>query len=74
MEEKQTASGPQAHSGCFVCGTVLPFLEKLRFPDDTRQHFRNSRVEFLKAMRTIIDHKISHLSPDEGRGTHVTVE
>jgi len=74
MEEKQTAANPQAHSGCFMCGTVMPLLERLKFPDDTREHFRNSRVEFLKAMRTIIDHKIARLSPEEGRGTHVTVE
>ena len=72
MEEK-TAAGTQA-SGCFVCGTVLPLLERLRFPNDTREHLRNSRVEFLKAVRTLIDHKIARLSPDEAKGTHVTVE
>jgi len=40
----------------------------------TRDHFRNSRVEFLKGLRSLIDERISHLSRDEQKGTHVTVE
>jgi hypothetical protein len=72
MEEKHADAGTHA-SGCFVCGTVIPFLENI-VPKDTRQHFRNSRVEFLKGVRTLIDHKIAHLSREEAKGTHVTVE
>jgi hypothetical protein len=70
MEEKAAAG---AHPGCFVCETAIPFLKNI-VPQDTRQHLRNSRVEFLKAVRTLIDHKISRLSPDDARGAHVTVE
>lgn len=70
MEEKAAAG---THPGCFVCETVIPFFKNI-VPPDTKEHFRNSRVEFLKAMRTLIDHKIAHLNPQEARGAHVTVE
>jgi hypothetical protein len=40
----------------------------------TRDHFRNSRVEFLKGLRSLIDDRIAHLSKDEAKGTHVNVE
>lgn len=40
----------------------------------TRNHFRNSRVEFLKGIRSLIDERISRLSRQEPAGTHVTVE
>jgi hypothetical protein len=42
--------------------------------DATRDHFRTSRVEFLKGLRSLIDDRIAHLSKDEARGTKVTVE
>ena len=70
MEEKPAGAAPQP--GCFVCQTMLPFFRNL-VPQDTKEHFRNSRVEFLKAVRTLIDHQISHLH-HENRGAHVTVE
>jgi len=42
--------------------------------DATRGHFRNSRVEFLKGLRSLIDDRIAHLTKEEAKGTHVTVE
>ncbi|HUS08108.1 MAG TPA: hypothetical protein VMZ52_17530 [Bryobacteraceae bacterium] len=38
------------------------------------QHFRNSRIEFLKGIRQIIDNRIAHASRASDRGTKVTVE
>jgi hypothetical protein len=67
MEEKQ------AHSGCFFCATAIPTLKHL-WSDATKDHFRNSRVEFLKGIRSLLDDRIAHLSRDERKGTHVTVE
>ena len=72
MEEKTTASEPRA-PGCLLCNVALPFLEQL-WPEGTRQHFRNSRVEFLKGIRSIIDARIEHLSREPAKGTHVVVE
>lgn len=72
MEEKTTtAQGPAP--GCFFCAVALPFLENL-WPVDSRSHFRNSRIEFLKGIRSIIDGRIAHLAREETKGTHVTVE
>jgi len=76
MEEK-TGTG-QAHQsahqpGCFVCTTAIPMLERL-WSEATNDHFRNSRIEFLKGIRSLIDNRIAHLSHQERKGTHVTVE
>jgi hypothetical protein len=39
-----------------------------------RQHLRNSRIEFLKAVRSVIDDRIDHLSSRGQQGTTVNVE
>ena len=39
-----------------------------------KQHLRSSRIEFLKAIRTVIDERIEYLSRPEQRGTRVAVE
>jgi hypothetical protein len=40
----------------------------------TQDHFRNSRIEFLKGIRSLIDDRIGRLSRDEPKGTKVVVE
>jgi hypothetical protein len=70
MEETGKAG---AGRGCFLCETALPLLEKC-WSDATRDHFKNSRIEFLKGIRSLIDDRISHLAKEEPKGTHVTVE
>jgi predicted amidohydrolase len=78
MDEK-TGAGPahqqSAHqAGCFICTTAIPMLERL-WSETTHDHFRNSRLEFLKGVRSLIDDRIAHLSRhQERKGTHVTVE
>jgi hypothetical protein len=42
--------------------------------EEVVQHFRNSRVEFLKGIRQIIDNRIERVSRAGDRGTKVTVE
>lgn len=74
MEEKTATETQSQHQhGCFLCGTALPILERL-WSEATRDHFRNSRVEFLKGVRSLIDDRIAHLSRKETKGTHVAVE
>jgi hypothetical protein len=74
MPENTSASQPHAHqAGCFFCTTAIPVLERI-WSEATRDHFRNSRVEFLKGLRSLLDERIAHLSKDESKGTHVTVE
>lgn len=69
MDEKEHTHGP----GCFFCTTALPMLEKC-WSDATKDHFRNSRIEFLKGIRSLLDDRIEHLSKHESKGTHVVVE
>ena len=73
--DKQTAGeGAQAAAhGCFLCNIAMPFLEQL-WPADAGNHFRASRVEFLKGIRSLIDDRIARMSPEESKGTHVAVE
>ncbi len=74
MDEKQTT----AHApGCFFCTIAGPQIEALMdhiWPEDTREHFRNARIEVLKGMRTILDARIDRLSQHAQKGTKVTVE
>jgi len=72
MEEKTTTATQHEH-GCFFCATALPILEHI-WSETTRDHFRNSRVEFLKGLRSLIDDRIAHLSRKEQKGTRVAVE
>ncbi len=83
MEEKTTSGGtvPQDASstaehgpGCFFCKVALPLMERY-WSDATCDHFRNSRIEFLKGIRSLLDERIEHLSKHHPQhGTHVTVE
>jgi hypothetical protein len=78
MDEKTAGAGAGPHThegpGCFFCSTAMPVLEKI-WTEATRDHFRTSRVEFLKGLRSLIDERIDHLSRhEEQKGTKVTVE
>ena len=78
MDDK-TDSAAVHGPGCFFCTTAMPLLERYFSVDrcvseTTREHFKASRVEFLKGLRGIIDDKIAYLSKEEVRGTRVTVE
>jgi hypothetical protein len=72
MEEK-TGESQARQPGCFICTTAIPMLERW-WSESTHDHFRNSRVEFLKGIRSLLDDRIAHLSRTERKGTHVTVE
>jgi len=71
MENTETAMphGP----GCFFCATLRPFMERC-WSDATRDHFRTSRVEFLKGIRSLLDTRIAALSREQQKGSHVVVE
>ncbi len=74
MEEKQTtAQAP----GCFFCSVAAPQLRAFcdhLWPEGTREHFRNARIEWLKGIRSILDARIENLSQRDQKGTKVTVE
>jgi len=75
MDENTTTEvPPEQAAGCFFCQTAKPLLEHL-WSEVTINHFRSSRIEFLKGLRSLIDDRISYLAREaEAKGTHVTVE
>lgn len=81
MDEQQSTSHQgahqHAHNGCFICQVAAPQIEAFLdhvWPKDTREHFRNARIEMLKGMRGMLDARIEHLSKQAPKGAKVTVE
>jgi hypothetical protein len=79
MSEQQTDTPPAAervYERC-LCREAIDRFEDLFHihSDEARTHMRNSRIEFLKAIRSLIDDRIEHLSSaGQQQGTKVAVE
>jgi hypothetical protein len=75
QKTNQSATGEGVtHERC-LCYEVLDlFRARLGVSPQVRQHLSNSRVEFLKAIREVIDERIEHLSKPGQRGTKIPVE
>jgi hypothetical protein len=70
----QAAGGPAASERC-VCHELKQHFEKFfEISPDVRQHLANSRMEFLKAIRAVIDQRIEHLAQAQQRGSRIAVE
>lgn len=69
---------PRTESAC-LCGGIGPTLTKLvqslAPPEAAGEHFRRARIEMLKGLRELLDHRIETLSnPPQSQGTKITVE
>lgn len=75
QQTQETATGQAyAHARC-ACGELTEAIsELLGFSPSVKQHLQNSRIEFLKALREVIDARIDHLSAQPQKGTKVAVE
>ena len=74
-EQTTNTAGERAPSERCACHEVLDHLGKcFDIPPTVRQHLTNSRVEFLKAIRAVIDHRIERLSATAERGSSIAVE
>jgi hypothetical protein len=73
-EAQTTAREHAAHEPCPCREIVDTVREYLGISPAARQHLANSRVEFLKALREMLDARIDHLSSQPPRGTKVAVE
>jgi hypothetical protein len=77
MDEQQNAAHQHAPGGCFFCDVAAPQIEAFLdhvWPQNTREHFRNARIEMLKGMRSMLDARIDRMSKHAQKGTKVTVE
>ena len=68
------AGEPLAYERCLCRELVDTVREFVGISPAVRQHLSNSRVEFLKAIRTVIDERIDQLSGQTQKGTKVAVE
>jgi hypothetical protein len=76
-DEQQTASpaGERVYERCLCREAMDWWMDRFGArSQDVRQHLRNSRVEFLKAVRSVIDARIAHLSGAASPGTKVNIE
>lgn len=78
MNEQQIPqSSPSAQAAYEPCpcrelvDTVRDFLG---ISAEAKQHLTNSRVEFLKALREMLDARIERMSSQTQKGTRVAVE
>jgi hypothetical protein len=57
------------------CLEIMDFFRtRLGVSSEVRKHLENSRVEFLKAIRVVLDERIEHLSKAAQHGTKIAVE
>jgi len=57
-----------------MCLGVKNILRCFEPPPDVTQHFRNARIEVLRGVRRMIDHRIEALSRSGEAGRKITVE
>ena len=73
-QENTQQSASQPAERC-LCREVLEQVrECFGVSPEVREHFTNSRIEFLKGIRAVIDSRIEHLSKARQRGTKIAVE
>jgi hypothetical protein len=71
---RQDASQSTTGERC-LCREVLDqFRETFGVSESVREHFTNSRIEFLKGIRAVIDNRIESLGKAGQRGTKIAVE
>jgi hypothetical protein len=71
---QQNATQPLIQERCLCREIVDQFREAFGMSPKVREHFTNSRIEFLKGIRAVIDNRIEHLSNTGQRGTKIAVE
>jgi len=66
----------QRTEGCFCHGAGPQFSRMFRtcWSETTREHFRTSRVEFWKGVRSLVDQQIERLSRTQQKGSTVPVD
>ena len=71
---QQNTTQPLIQERCLCREIVNQFREAFGMSPEVREHFTNSRIEFLKGIRAVIDSRIEHLSKTGQRGTKIAVE
>jgi hypothetical protein len=53
---------------------VSEILDRMTPPDAVINHFRNARIEILKGIRELLDHRIQSLAEKQTKGTKLNVD
>jgi hypothetical protein len=73
-ENPQAGSERVAYERC-VCNQFFDHIRDfMGVSPSVKQHLSNSRIEFLKAIRAVIDERIERLSTKGQQGTKIAVE
>jgi len=72
--DQQATGGSGVHERCLCCELMSHLRDCLGVPPAVQQHLTNSRVEFLKAIRALLDTRIEHLSKARQQGAKISVE
>jgi hypothetical protein len=71
---RQNATQPVVQERCLCREVVEQVRQSFGVSPEVGEHLRNSRIEFLKAIRAVIDSRIEHLSKPSHRGAKIAVE
>jgi hypothetical protein len=71
---QQSATQAVNQERCLCREIVNQVREAFDVSPKVREHFCNSRIEFLKGIRAVIDSRIEHLSNAAQRGAKIAVE
>ncbi len=79
MNESSSEQTDTRRQADCLCGTIRRGLEEaaemLFPPEAARNHFREARIEFLRGIRDVIDHRIDRISRTKSTGgTRIVVE
>ncbi|HSM79320.1 MAG TPA: hypothetical protein VLT57_16895 [Bryobacteraceae bacterium] len=74
-DQSSASSSPRPRLSDFV-NEVYEFVDGMIPPEPVREHFRNSRIEFWKGIRALIDVRIDQIARknETRKGATVTVE
>jgi len=77
-QASQRTAGGSGQSGRRAPQEVHEFIDHIAscfdVSPEVHQHFTNSRIEFLKGIRAVIDHRIEKLSGTAQHGSKIAVE
>jgi hypothetical protein len=73
-EQETTQKQPVIQERCLCREMLTHFRETFGVSPEVGEHFTNSRIEFLKGIRAVIDSRIEHLSKASQRGSKIAVE
>ena len=65
------------HKHCVCCeanDALSRVFKMMGGSEEVSNHFRQSRLEFLKGVRALLDERIEHLGKSGHKGTRVVVE